>query len=149
MLQALGVHYQKSAVRKRALVGIDADVRKLLVLYNSQISVYRAAQKSLLRRIEQARHNPHWVMPDSVRGELEFIDAFLSKATKSMLELKHATAEANAALDTEALTAQLKEEFIRAMRTYTEEDWAIVERFMLERKMSQAQSGLAKRSEPS
>ncbi len=133
MLQALGVHYQKSTVRKRALVGLDADVRRLLTLYNKQIRVYSSAQSSLLRRIEQSRSNPQWVMPDSVRSELEFIDAFLSRATKSMLELKAATAEANAALDTDALTAQLKEEFLRAMRTYTEDDWAIVKRFMAER----------------
>jgi len=134
------VQYSQRPARKRALVGLDADVRRLLQLYNVQIKVYRKAQTSLLRRLERQGNNPEWVMPATVREELEVIDAFLSRATKSMLELKAATAEANAALDTEALTAQLKEEFMRSMKTWDDEDWSVVERFRLERAAFRPQS---------
>lgn len=130
--------YLSAVAPKRRLAGLDADVRRLLQLYNRQIRTYRIAQASLLKRIERQCANPEWVMPVSVREELQTIDAFLSKATKSMLELKAATAEANAGLDTEQLTAQLKAEFLRSVGTWDSEDWAVVERARLERAGAQA-----------
>ena len=118
---------------KKRVVGLDADIRRLLVIYNRQIRIYRLSQSALLRRIERQLQNPEWVMPKTVREEMESLDGFLAKATRSMLELKAATSEAKAGLDTDALTAQLKAEFLRSVSTWDAEDWAVVERAQLER----------------
>lgn len=102
-------------------------------LHRGQARAYRIAQRSLLRRIDEAvaiadEQGVHWLMPEDMRKELAEISQFLSKSSSALVQVHDANTKVTAGLSTELLEAQLRSEFVMAAKTFSEEEWGVLEK---------------------
>lgn len=114
---------------------VASDVQLLSRMHRTQAVIYRGEQSAMERQLRTKRKiDPDREMTDSESEKLNRINTFLSKSTQAILDLDQARERIRASADTDVLLAQLKHEFIAAARTYTEDEWKIIDRVRNEKR---------------
>jgi hypothetical protein len=125
---------------------LRSDLSVLSIAHRQQLSLYRAEQRAVQRRIKAARKtNPNAALSQEDAARLTSVTTFLARCTSTLLEIDAARAKVESGLDPDMLLEQLRYEFARAAWSYTDDElvllarglkpraWAVLDRIRCER----------------
>jgi hypothetical protein len=111
------------------------DARVLRSLVRRQAKIYRDEQERIVDVVAaERRKDPAYLMSDDIRSRCSEIDQFLARTTQGALMIQKALDSALGTSATEDIEHQLKIEFTRAARTFSADDWDLLDRIRAEQK---------------
>jgi hypothetical protein len=106
-------------------------------MHRRQVRMYRAEQlaiEAVLREragqpmsaldMDRVRSGLEQLSDSDLRARIEAIDVFLARTTRGALDVQRALREATEAVPEDRLRATLRAELLRAVPTYTDDEWA-------------------------
>lgn len=121
---------------------IHDDIAQIRAMHRVQVRLHREEQRVIvkalklgergragltLEELEGLRTGLQMLTSAALQARLEAIDVFLARITRGALHAARAQEVTVAGADDVQLRATLREEFLRAAHTFTEEDWTLLE----------------------
>lgn len=112
----------------------ETDLQLFEVLHRGQAVLHRKRQRLQQEMLKLDLDSPEWTALEGKLKKLDRLgiektDTFLQRTSTAIVNIKTATRESLETVPTEQLEAQLRAEFVAAIRQWTAEQWAIVDEF--------------------
>lgn len=104
------------------------------LLHRGQAKIYRRIQHALIKRVNAALDiDPAYQVSDADRASLAELDNFLNKASGAISKIIDTATKVTESMTTQQLEAQMASEFIRAAKSWTDGEWAVVDEIRAQR----------------